>query len=182
MRDTESVNAIPIPARVSVEQYLATSYRPDCDYVDGAVEERNLGEKEHAILQRALTILFGIKRNEWQVEVYPELRVQVTATRFRIPDITVTAAGLKWERILRTPALLFVEILSPEDTMPRVRQRVDDYLNFGTEHVWVVDPELRKAYLCTKTGMEEPADGVLAIAGTEIRVVLSELFAELDRA
>jgi hypothetical protein len=87
--DTESVNAIPIPARVSVEQYLATGYRPDCDYVDGAVEERNLGEKEHAILERALTILFGIKRNEWQVEVYPELRVEVTATRFRIPDITV---------------------------------------------------------------------------------------------
>ncbi|HTA86903.1 MAG TPA: hypothetical protein VK729_11585 [Silvibacterium sp.] len=56
------------------------------------------------------------------------------------------------------------------------------YLSFGTGHVWVVDPELRKAHLCTKTGMEEPADGVLAIAGTEIRVVLSELFAELDRA
>jgi len=56
--DTESVNAIPISPRVSVEQYLATSYRPECDYVDGAVEERNLGEKEHAILQRVLTILF----------------------------------------------------------------------------------------------------------------------------
>jgi Uma2 family endonuclease len=107
--------------------------------------------------------------------------VQVSPTRFRIPDITVTAAGLAWERILRTPALLFVEILSPEDTMARVRQRVDDYLNFGTEHVWVVDPESRKGYVCTKAGMDEPKDGVLAIPGTEIRVVLSELFGELDR-
>ena len=26
---------------VSVEEYLATSYRPDCDYVDGKVVERN---------------------------------------------------------------------------------------------------------------------------------------------
>ena len=65
--------------------------------------------------------------------------------------------------------------------MPRVRQRVDDYLNFGTEHVWIVDPELRKAYVCTTTGMEEPLNGVLTIPGTEIRVVLSELFAEQDR-
>ena len=89
--------------------------------------------------------------------------------------------GLTWERILRTPALLFVEILSPEDTMTRVRQRVDDYLNFGTEHVWLVDPESRKAYVATRRGFEEPADGVLAIPGREIRVVLSELFAELDR-
>src|SRR5271165_5436952 len=116
------MNAVPTPARISVGEYLATSYRPDCDYVDGVVEERNLGEKEHAILQRALTILFGVKRNEWHVEVYPELRVQVSPTRFRIPDITVTAAGLEWERILRTPPLLFIEILSPEDTMARLRQ------------------------------------------------------------
>ena len=29
---------------VSVEEYLHTSYQPDCDYVDGEVQERNLGE------------------------------------------------------------------------------------------------------------------------------------------
>ena len=181
LRDTGGVSAIPHPVKVSVAEYLATSYRPDCDYVDGVVEERNLGEKEHAILQRALIILFASKRIEWRVEIYPELRVQVSPTRFRIPDITVTASGLEWQRILRSPALLFVEILSPEDTMARVRQRVDDYLNFGTEHVWVVDPDSRKAYVATSRGFADPADGALAIPGTEVRVVLSELFAELDR-
>lgn len=175
------MSAIPHPVKVSVAEYLATSYRPDCDYVDGVVEERNLGEKEHAILQGAFNYLFLVNRAKWQIEVYPELRVQVSPTRFRIPDITVTHAGLTWERILRTPALLFIEILSPEDTMARVRQRVDDYLKFGSEHVWIVDPESRKAYLATSRGFEEPADGVLAIPGTEIRVVLSELFSELDR-
>ena len=30
---------------ISVREYLSTSYRPDCDYVDGEVQERNLGEK-----------------------------------------------------------------------------------------------------------------------------------------
>jgi Uma2 family endonuclease len=176
------MSAAPNPAWVSVGEYLATSYRPDCDYVDGEVLERNLGEKEHAILQSALDYQFRHNRAAWGIEVYPELRVQVSATRFRIPDITVTAAGLAWTRILRTPALLFIEILSPEDTLARVRQRVDDYLNFGTEHVWVIDPELRKAYVCSKNGFLEPENGVLAIPDSPIRVVLSELFAELDRA
>lgn len=176
------MSAVPHPIKVSVTEYLSTSYRPDCDYVDGEVQERNLGEKEHAILQRVFTFLFTLKRTEWNVEVYPELRVQVSPTRFRVPDITVTKAGLKWERILRTPALLFIEILSPEDTMGRVRQRVDDYLKFGTEHIWVIDPDLRKAYICTKTGFHEPESGVLTVPGTPIQVVLSELFAELDRA
>ena len=94
----------------------------------------------------------------------------------------MTRAGFEWERILRTPPLLCIEILSPRDTLSGIRQRADDYLNFGTEHVWVIEPEMRKAFIFTKTVMQEPEGGVLSIPGTEIRVVLSELFAELDRA
>lgn len=165
-----------------MEEYLATSYRPDCDYVDGEIEERNLGEKEHSILQQALVFLFRLNRDTWSVEVLPELRVQVKPTRYRVPDITVVPTGVSWERILRKAALLFVEILSPEDRLSKVRERVDDYLSLGTEHVWIVDPELRKGYVCSRRGFQEPEGGVLEIPGTPIRVVLSELFAELDRA
>jgi Uma2 family endonuclease len=176
------MSAIPHPVKMTVAEYLETSYRPDCDYVDGEIEERNLGEKDHAILQRYFILLFGFKRTEWQVEVYPELRVQVSPSRFRVPDVTVTRAGLEWERILRTPPLLCIEILSPQDTLSGIRQRADDYLNFGTEHVWVIEPEMRRAYVVTKAAMTEPDSGVLAIPGTPIQVVANELFAELDRA
>lgn len=176
------MSAIPHPIRVPVSEYLATSYRPDCDYVDGEILERNLGEKEHAILQAALTYLFMQNRQAWKVEVFPELRVQIAPIRFRVPDLTVLPAGLTWERILHVPALLFIEILSPKDTMARIRQRVDDYFRFGTENIWVIDPELRKAYVCSPTGFQEPDGGILEIPGTPIRVVLSNLFAELDRA
>jgi hypothetical protein len=58
---------------------------------------------------------------------------------------------------------------------------VDDYRRFGTEHVWVIDPELQKAYVCSAYGFQEPESGVLAISGSPIRVVLSELFAELNQ-
>jgi Uma2 family endonuclease len=175
------MSAIPQPQRVSVEEYLKTSYRPDCDYVDGEIVERNLGEKEHSILQRALILLFGNHRHDWRVEVFPEQRVQVSPTRYRIPDITVISAGVSWDRILRTPALLFIEIASPEDRLSRILERSRDYLNFGTEHIWLVDPEDRRGYVCTRKGMQEPENGILEIPGTPIRVVLSELFAELDR-
>ncbi len=36
---------------MSVREYLSTSFRPDCDYVDGEVVERNVGEYDHARLQ-----------------------------------------------------------------------------------------------------------------------------------
>jgi len=176
------MSAAPQPVRISEEEYLKTVYRPDCDYVDGEVLERNLGEKEHSVLQRTLIFLFLSNQKTWNVEVFPELRVRVRPGQYRIPDVTVVPRTVQGDRILRVPALLFIEILSPEDRMNRIRERVDVYFALGTEHVWIVDPELRKGYVCSRTGFQEPDGGVLAIPGTPIRVVLSELFAELDRA
>jgi hypothetical protein len=43
---------------ISVGEYLKNSYRPDCDFVDGRIEERNLGEHDHAALQAALILWF----------------------------------------------------------------------------------------------------------------------------
>jgi hypothetical protein len=36
---------------ISVEEYSSMSYRPDCDFVDGEVIERNFGTKDHSKLQ-----------------------------------------------------------------------------------------------------------------------------------
>ena len=44
---------------IPVSEYLNTSYSPDCDYVDGEVQERNLGELDHSDLQsRFIKLLF----------------------------------------------------------------------------------------------------------------------------
>ena len=42
---------------VSLEEYLSTGYQPDCEYNEGVVEERNLGELDHSYLQGLLTAL-----------------------------------------------------------------------------------------------------------------------------
>ena len=68
---------------VSVQEYLATSYRPDRDFVDGELQERNLGELEHALLQTAIAAWFWNKQKEWNVLPIVEQRVQVAPTRFR---------------------------------------------------------------------------------------------------
>ena len=49
---------------ISVSEYLSTMYRPDCDYVDGEVQERNLGEYDHGKIQLFLGVLFYGKRIE----------------------------------------------------------------------------------------------------------------------
>ena len=178
------MSALPNPPYISVEEYLHTSYRPDCDYVDGEVEERNLGEIEHSVMQLFFSVLFANNAKNWNARVYPEYRVQVAPTRFRVPDITVVRADTPKQAILRTPPLLIVEILSPEDTLGRLTRRIADYIQFGVEHIWVIDPYERRAYLADAHGLHEPAEGsataTLTIPETPIAVPLAELWQELD--
>jgi hypothetical protein len=56
------------------------------------------------------------------------------------------------------------------------------YRSFGIENIWIIDPEPRLAYRYTSAGLEEVHTGELSVPETPIRVVLSEMFAELDQA
>lgn len=47
------------PTALPLETYLRTAYRPDCDYVDGELQERHFGEKDHARLQALLLLFFA---------------------------------------------------------------------------------------------------------------------------
>ena len=84
---------------VSIEEYLSTSYRPDRDYVDGVVMERNSGEDDHARLQGKLVAYYDRRGKQWGIRVVPEQRVQVSSSRFRIPDVCVIVDIGKPEQI-----------------------------------------------------------------------------------
>ena len=51
--------AIQPASALTLEEYLSTSYEPDCDFVDGHLEERNLGESSHGLLQVELASGFA---------------------------------------------------------------------------------------------------------------------------
>jgi Uma2 family endonuclease len=172
----------PDESFVSVGEYLRTSYRPDCDYIDGRVEERNVGEFEHGRVQFMLVRLFGEREREWGVVTVPECRLQVGSARFRVPDLLILRREQKVSRIVREAPLVCIEILSPEDTWARMRLRLDDYLALGVEHVWCFDPEAREARRYTANGFEAVREPDLTVAGTPIRVNIAEVFSVLDQA
>src|ERR1051325_9152915 len=134
---------------VSVEEYLATSYDPDCDYVDGVIEERNVGEIDHADVQSEVVHVFRSHRKTWGVWAATETRVQVSPTRFRVPDVCAVLGGKPAGRIVRTPPFICIEVLSPDDRMSRVREKLNDYLRFGVPYVFLMDPETRQAHRWT---------------------------------
>jgi Uma2 family endonuclease len=156
-------------------------YEPDCEYSDGVIEERNVGELEHSFLQLLLGSIFMNHRSEWGIVAFTEQRVQLAPNRFRVPDLVVVRANFQRESILTHPPLIAIEIQSPEDTLRRTTIKASEYLGFGIEHVWVIDPLARVAYRGTKKGLELVPDGELSIPGTPIHVSATQLFAELDR-
>ena len=172
----------PVPAvgsgvSMSTAEYLRTMFHPDREYVDGLAEERNLGEYEHGKVQSRIWLLLQNHEAEWGIDVNIECRLQVSADRFRIPDVMVLPAGLKVDRYPTTAPLICIEVLSPEDTWKRLRGVVDDYFAMGVEHVWAFDPQMREAFVCDRLGFHKVTE--LAVVGTAIRLDLQEVFSVL---
>jgi Uma2 family endonuclease len=162
---------------VPLSDYLATSYRPDREYIDGEVRERNVGKWEHARLQWLLAAWFDRHESDWNVIGSTEQRMQVAPTRVRIPDLVVLRPQMPPEALVEPP-ILVVEILSPDDSYSDLQERCEDYRAMGVETMWIIDPKTRSGRMCS--GMDWIGAETLSVANTPIYVNLTELFARLD--
>ena len=161
---------------VSIEEYLSTNYDPDCDYVDGELLERNVGEMDHGDAQSCFLVYVRTHCPGYWAVV--EVRAQVRANRFLVPDVTIVRGGKTRGRMFTEPPEVAVEVLSPEDRVSALQQRIDDYLAFGIPAVWVVDPETRRGFIHTADGVREAKDGVLRSADGALAVPLAAIFGE----
>ena len=157
---------------VSVEEYLTSVYDPDVDYVDGELEDRYVGEKDHAKLQKKMTRLFEKLNAEWFVIF--ETRMRVSPTRFRVPDVCVYEQEPD-EQVFTAPPLVVIEVLSPEDRMSRMQRKLEDYYTMGCRNIWILDPWEKRAFEYNGTATTEVYDK-LSVSGFDIN--LSEIFPE----
>jgi Uma2 family endonuclease len=94
---------------------LVSLERPDREYVDGEIRERNAGKYELARIQALRAHWFGNHEQEWGAQAVTEQRVRVSPSRIRIPDVALLPLGAQPD-VIADPPLLVIEILSPEDT------------------------------------------------------------------
>lgn len=160
-----------VAALVPLEEYLSTTWDPDRDYVDGRLVERNVGELDHSYVQYLMAKLLD------QRGLFPftELRVQVKPDRFRIPDV-LAVRQMPSGRFIRKPPYIVAEILSPEDRARDLVDRIDDYLDFGVENIWVIDPAHQRVAIETREGSRVCRDTVETSDGA-ISIPLNEIFA-----
>lgn len=161
---------------MSVEEYLVTSFDPDCDYLDGEVVERNVGELPHGDAQGELIHLLKLLVPKLSIRVVPEIRIQIHSRRFRVADIAVWHAGNIGDRIPTVPPFLAVEVLSAEDRMVRIHARIQDYLSIGVEWIWVIDPMERKALIYSRQNPAGVVTDVLTTDNPRIEIRITAVF------
>jgi Uma2 family endonuclease len=140
--------------------------------------ERAVPERDHATWQKILTRWFGDHERVWGIEVFPELRVQVAADNYRVPDVTVLSRSAPREQIVTQPPLAVFEILSPTDTMTEMLDRLADYQQMGIPAIWVIEPK-KPAYYLYPSGQLTPAT-TFELPGTAFQVAMSEIAAVVD--
>jgi Uma2 family endonuclease len=157
---------------MEVEEYLHTSFRPDCDFIDGEVFERNVGLRRHSYAQGQIAIWLGDHANLGSLM---SLRVRVEPDRIRVPDIVVVELPFPDEEVFTSPPYLCIEIMSPDDTMSSIQDRLDDYLHFGVPNIWVVNPWKHRGWSVTAEGWAVASDGIMRTADGRVAMPLADV-------
>jgi Uma2 family endonuclease len=145
-------------AALSEEEFLRTSF-PDVEkeYRDGEVLERSMPNYAHSKAQGRFAVFFGVREKSHGVFPCPELRLRLRTGRYVTPDICVF-----WPREPQMPVpeilpLIVIEILSPDDKLAEVRDKLQEYRDWGVAHVWLTDPERRIFYVYDHGLLEVPS-------------------------
>ena len=145
---------------MDVEEYLHTSFEPECEFLDGGLVDRYAGDLPHSTTMANMIFRLQALRARLGVRALPIIRICITPTRYRVADVAVWRDdNLGDARIPTVPPFLAVEILSPEDRMTRMLPKIQEYLAFGIEYVWLIDPEEKSALIFTH---ESPGGSVVA--------------------
>ena len=161
-------------AALPVEEYLRTAF-PDLDkeYRDGVLVERSLPDYLHGKTQGLLFAFFAALRKTLSVFPAVETRLKLRSNIYLISDVVVFHPSEPRERVPDSPPLIAIEVVSRDDKMAKLRQKLQDYHDWGIPHVWLVDPHSKRMYTCN-AGLVEVA--TLRVPELGIEVTPGDIF------
>jgi Uma2 family endonuclease len=170
-------STFPPVSGVSVEEYLSTSYKPACDYLDGALRQKPMPTRKHSLLQWRLLQLINLGFPEFLA--LPELTVRMREGRYLVPDVVAQRRELVQDPYPTTAVHLCIEILSPDDRMSEMCGKCEECHAWGVNMAWIVDPETERAweYRSGERPREVSRDESLTAEG--ISIPLSDVFSVL---
>ncbi|WP_425618550.1 Uma2 family endonuclease [Anatilimnocola sp. NA78] len=182
-------------SQVTPEQLLAMPDSKGFEIVAGKLVENKVGAESSQLAMDIVEILFNYLRNNRLGRVYgPDTSFQCfphDETMVRKPDVAFLSYA-RWPADKRIGAFikvapeLAIEVLSPNDVIKEVNDKVDDYLAAGVSTVWVVKEFRRyvevhsanEASRIASLNDELMCEGILP----GFRCQVSEIFAHIPQA
>jgi Uma2 family endonuclease len=152
--------------------------KPAYEYWHGVAVRKSMPTFLHGLVQFVIMTL--LKNAGWTTA--PEVRLKVVSDVEPVPDVIAIRGKAKGGYPTSAPELC-VEILSPGDTLARAIRKAKTYISWGSQAAWIIDPEMRTAWMLLCDGASEPVwvppTGSLRAGDTTVDP--PELFAEVDR-
>ncbi|MBL8173570.1 MAG: Uma2 family endonuclease, partial [Bryobacterales bacterium] len=109
----------------------------------------------HARVQMKLGAFFVSREQTHRTFAYSGLRLKPREGRVIIPDVAVFVPNLIGNVApVGLAPFIAVEILSPDDRMSEVRNKLEEYADWGVSHIWLIEPHSKRLYL-RKDGLHE---------------------------
>jgi Uma2 family endonuclease len=176
----QNTDAVELESAIPLDLYLRCVYRPDCEYIDGGVQERNAGYRPHSEMVGIISSTLYEFSKATDTVALLSVRVRVSEDCVLVPDVCLAYRTRPREDVIVTPPLLCVEVLADEDNFYATQDRVERFLAMGVENIWIVDQRGRFGFYATEAGFTRPDDGILRIIGTAVAISLAEIVAELN--
>jgi Uma2 family endonuclease len=168
------------PTALTVEEFhrLYDGAKPAYEYWFGEAVRKPMPTILRGIVQAILVLL--LERAGWNTST--EVRLKIVPEAEPVSDVIAIQGKFRGSYPTQAPQLC-IEILSPPDKLSKALEKAKRYISWGSQCVWIIDPEKRTAWACSREGTFEPTwispNGVLRIGETAIE--LQDLFAEVDR-
>lgn len=168
----ERIRLHPPPGKATEEDVLEAEARWGrvCELVDGVLVEKAMASYESILAGVVIYLLRRYLQTQNLGTVLGEAGLlRISAGQVRAPDVSF----IRWQRfpggelpgskIYTVAPDLAVEILSPSNTQAEIDRKLREYFTAGTQLVWVIEPQLRKAraYTAADRSTEVSEDGFL---------------------
>lgn len=140
---------------MTAAEYLHTSFEHDADFLAGQIAQRPAPSFEHCCLQPFVGSRLAKQARPPEAFALIEQRIRVAPDRYRVADVCLVDGRPAPEDrgIITTPPHLCVEILSPDDDIPDVLLRVNEYREMGVPWIWVIDPQTCQGEIYSASGV-----------------------------
>ena len=160
-------------ALVSEQEYLSTTYKPSCDFIDGVLRQKPMPTWKHSLVQGHLTALIN-RFGEFLAG--SEFTVKIRTGEYLVPDVAVQRRDYIQDPYAIDPIHLCAEILSSQDRFSVAIAKCEEYHAWGVGITWIIDPESRRAWEFCKGDLPTEVMSSGSLTAGVICVSLADLF------